>query len=290
MKVTNKWNLPDSIVRAVTNDRYKGPKADSEKLSVTTLIGPPRIHYLKCAHWADIEEDVVDSIWKILGSAAHAVMERAENKQSITEERLEKTIDGITISGAFDLYDSETQELHDYKTTSAFSIVFNPEGKPEWITQLNLYGYLLSEIGFPVKALKIIAILRDHSAAKVVEGGNYPPIPIHIINIPLWDKAKTELYIKERITLFKSCKGIAEDKLPFCSDEEVWAKETTYAIMKPGGKRAVKVCQTWEEAQSNCPVGCSVVVRPGEHTRCGQYCQVSRWCNQYTEYKIGGGQ
>ena len=285
MKITNKHNLPESIVRAIANDKYTGPKSDSNKISVTTLIGPARIHYLKCKYWADLTEDVVDSIWKILGSAAHAVMERADSKDSIQEERLEKTIDGLTISGAFDLYDGKTQELHDYKTTSAYSIVYNPEGKPEWIQQMNIYAYLLSEAGFPVKGLKIIAILRDHSSAKFVPGGNYPEIPIHIINIPLWEKEKIEAYLKERVSIFKAAKGLDDDKLPACTKDEMWEKAGTWAIMKPGRKSAVAVCDTELEAKNKCVPGCTIVERPASRTRCEGYCPVSDYCNIYKAYK-----
>jgi hypothetical protein len=285
MKITNKYSLPDSIVRAVTNDTYTGPKADSDKVSVTTLIGPPRIHFLKCKYWADLTEDVVDSIWKILGSAAHAIMERADSKDSIQEERLEKEIDGLTISGAFDLYDGKTQELHDYKTTSAYSIVYNPEGKPEWIKQMNIYAYLLEEAGFPVKGLKIIAILRDHNSAKAADGGNYPPIPIHIINIPKWDKAEAEAYIKERVALFQSAKGLEDDALPPCTPEEMWEKAGSWAVMKPGRKTAVAVCESEGDAVAKCAPGCSVVYRPGVRNRCGGYCPVSKFCNIYKKYK-----
>jgi hypothetical protein len=285
MIVTNKHNLPESIVRAITNDTYTGPKADSAKISVTTLIGPPRIHYLKCKYWAELTEDVIDSIWKVLGSAAHAIMERADSKDSIQEERLEKTIDGLTISGAFDLYDGKTQELHDYKTTSSYTIVYNPEGKTEWIQQMNIYAYLLSESGFPVKGMKIIAILRDHSSAKFVPGGNYPEIPIHIINIPLWDKPTIEAYLKERVAIFKANKGLEDNALAHCTPEEMWQKNGSWAVMKPGRKSAVAVCETEMEAKNKCAPGCTIVERPAARTRCESYCQVSAYCDIYKTYK-----
>jgi hypothetical protein len=287
MNITNKHNLPESIVRAVTNDTYTGPKADSDKISVTTLIGPPRIHFLKCKYWAELTEDVMDSIWKILGSAAHAIMERADSKDSIQEERMEKTIDGLTISGAFDLYDGKTQELHDYKTTSAYTIVYNPTGKEDWIRQMNIYSYLLQDAGFPVKGCKIIAIIRDHSASKALDGGNYPPCPIHIIEIPLWEKEKTEEYIKGRVALFKSSKGLADDLLPPCTKEEMWEKDGTWAIMKEGRKTAVKVCATELEAKNAYSPGCTIVSRPGSRTRCEGYCPVNKFCNIYKAYTGG---
>lgn len=285
--ITNKYNLPDSIVKAVTgsNSEYSGPQAQATKISVTTLINPPRIHYLRCAHYKEITEDVSENIWRLLGSAVHYMLEQNQKEtNTITEERINKEINGITISGAFDLYDSTTKEIHDYKTTSAYSVVYNPTGKPEWISQLNIYSWLLESIGFPVLGMKIIAILRDWSESKYVPGGNYPEIPIAVIDIPKWDKEKIEKYINERVALFKNCSLMQEHLLPFCSDTEMWAKETTWAIMKEGRKSAVKVCATEQEAKDNCASGCTIVARPGDRLRCSRYCQVSKWCNQYQEY------
>jgi len=119
MKLTNKYNLPESFVNCIKNDTYTGPQANTNKISVTTIINPPKIHFLKCRHWDEIEEDLSENIWRLIGSSVHAMLERAEGKDSIVEERLNKEIDGITLSGAFDLYDSKKQELQDFKVTSA---------------------------------------------------------------------------------------------------------------------------------------------------------------------------
>jgi hypothetical protein len=287
MKYTNKHNLPDSFVRAVVNDTYTGPKADSKEISVTTLQNPPKIHFLKCRHWADLEEDVMDNVWRILGSAGHKVLERSETAGDLAEERLKKTIDGVTISGAFDLYDGKTQELHDYKFTSAYSVIYNPTGKPEWAAQMNIYAYLLEDAGFPVKGMKIITILRDHSKAKAKEGGNYPPAPVVVIDIPRWEKEQTEKYLADKIAAFKAAQNLPDEELPFCSSDDMWEKPATYAVMKPGRKTAVRVFTDEAEANTSCPSGCSVVVRPGTRNRCEEYCAVSKFCNQYKAYMEG---
>ncbi|MEI8293050.1 MAG: hypothetical protein WCG66_03865 [bacterium] len=46
MKITNKFGLPDPVFRALSHDGYMAgtKKAD---ISVTTLIGPPKINQLK---------------------------------------------------------------------------------------------------------------------------------------------------------------------------------------------------------------------------------------------------
>lgn len=290
--VTNKHNLPKSLYNAIVNDTYTGPKADSKVISVTTLINPPRIHFLKCKYWGELTEDISEAIWKLIGSATHAMIERAESKTDLTEQRIEKEINGLKISGAFDLYCSEEQSIIDYKITSAYTIVYNPNGKPEHIKQLNIYKYLLESCGFPVKELKIVAILRDWSEKNYQPGGNYPEIPVAVINIPVWGKEEIEKYLAERVELFKKCSTMAETDYPHCTDEEMWAKSATWAIMKEGRKSAVKVCATEQEAKDNMPNDGKHKVehRPGDRLRCAKYCQVAHFCNQHQQYlKEKGG-
>ncbi len=96
MTFTNKYNLPETLVRALSFDGYTPGESN---ISTTSLIGPPRIFQLKKRHKDKIEEDVIEKVWSLLGQAAHVVVERAEGRNSITEERLYLTINGWTISG-----------------------------------------------------------------------------------------------------------------------------------------------------------------------------------------------
>ena len=284
MKLTNKHNLPETIVNVIKRPTYSKGKAN---MSVTELLNSPRIVQLKRKHWDDLTEDASDMVWSIFGTAIHGVLEHGKDDHHVVEERIHATIGGMSVSGAMDLQEIEEDGiiLSDYKTTSAYSIVYNPEGKPEWIKQMNIYAYLLEEAGFPVKGLKIIAILRDHNSAKAADGGNYPPIPIHILNSPKWDKSEAEAYIKERVALFQSAKGLEDDALPPCTPEEMWEKAGSWAVMKPGRKTAVAVCDSEGDAAAKCAPGCSVVYRPGVRNRCEGYCPVSNFCNIYKKYK-----
>jgi hypothetical protein len=67
----------------------------------------------------------------------------------------------------------------------------------------------------------------------------------------------------------------------------MWEKPTTWAIKKKGGVRAFKVYETEEhakEAIENMDKVYEIEVRPGERTRCGNYCPVSSYCQQYRDY------
>lgn len=284
MKILNVHSLPDSIVRAISNDSYDGPKQQVDKVGITTLIGPPKIHFLKIRHWGEIEEDVSERLWSLLGQAVHSVMERAEDKNTIREERLEEMVDGITVSGQMDLMGKDC--IEDYKCTSTWTYIFNPTGKKEWVEQLNCYRWLARKI-FDIKRLTVHMILRDHMGSKAKQDPTYPQIPFKSIDCVVWAIGKTEAFIKARVAMFKACKTLTDEQLPDCTKHEMWEKDGTWAIMKPGRKTAVKVCATELEAQNYLPVnpGCSIVSRPGTRNRCENYCPVNKWCLQYKTYR-----
>jgi hypothetical protein len=74
MKTTNKFQLPEVVVKALTKDTYS--RGDSN-ISVTTLIDSPRVGILKRKHDDEIEMDVVDYLWSRFGTAMHNVFEDA---------------------------------------------------------------------------------------------------------------------------------------------------------------------------------------------------------------------
>ena len=85
MNLTNKMNLPLAIKRAVENDPYDPSGSD---ISTTRLIAPPLIRYLEIKHKDEIEEDVSDRIWSLIGQSVHHIIERAETEKDLSEIRL----------------------------------------------------------------------------------------------------------------------------------------------------------------------------------------------------------
>ena len=98
MKLTNKHNLPEAIYNAVKNDPYR----KQGHITVTTLINPPRIRALEQRHADELEEDVSDRLWSLLGQAVHVVLERAGADNVLQEERLGTQVNGWTLTGQFD--------------------------------------------------------------------------------------------------------------------------------------------------------------------------------------------
>jgi len=121
MKITNKFNVPETLVALATRDYYSKGKSD---YSVTEIISPPRIQRLRRKHFEEIEQDVSDMLWMLLGTALHVVAERSEVSGHTNEERLSAGIDGIILSGAIDLQKDEADgiTITDYKFTSAWAL------------------------------------------------------------------------------------------------------------------------------------------------------------------------
>lgn len=280
--LTNRFGLPQSIFDAISQDTYDG-RLDLPTISVTTLIAPPKIRMLKIRHAEEISEDVSDNIWKLLGSSVHSMIERAETKDSLVEQRLEMRVGTKTVSGKTDIYTSD-HCIQDYKVTSAWSVVYSPEGKTEWTNQLNVLALLYREAGFQVDRLQIIAILRDWSSTNAKRDSNYPQIPIVVIEITLWTKEEQIKYVTERVQIHSMVENIPDDNIPECSPEDRWQTETKFAVYKNANKRADKVCDSSIEAQSYIDVqdkkhSWRFEVRPGEDKRCSQCCQVKQFCH-----------
>jgi hypothetical protein len=204
MKLTNRYGIPETIVRAIADDEYD--KGDSV-LSVTQLIAPPRIVVLQSLNEHNLESDVVDRVPSLLGTAVHKIIEKGSKDipGHIVEERLFAEINGWKISGAVDLQIDNgdgTWSINDYKVTSVYSVLSN---KPEWEQQLNCYAYLAYQShGRRITSLKIVAILRDWQRKQAGFKPDYPASQIAVVDIPVWTPEQQEAYIMERVALHQA--------------------------------------------------------------------------------------
>ena len=290
MKITNKNNLPDTFLSFARDGKYDKGNAD---ISVTTLIDSPRINILKGQNKGEIESDVSDMIWPLLGTAVHHMLESGPAKGNVTmEERLFVSIDGWTLSGAIDHQEEIDGKIHisDYKVTSVWSVIY---GKEDWVRQLNCYAQMVrlskeKEVG----SVRIIAILRDWNRRDAMMKSDYPKSPVVTVDIPLWSSEDAMDYLFERINLHQDAQAMWDttEAVINCSDEERWMKPTTYALIKKGNKRATKVFEHFDDAAAELLIyglGYEVVTRKGEYTRCEQYCSVSEFCTQFAMDKAG---
>ena len=216
------------------------------------------------------------------------------NEHMLVEKRYEYDHpDGWTLSGAVDLTQINSEQgtitLVDYKCTSVWSVIFE---KQEWHNQLNAYAWLLRHskdtgLGFQIKHLQIIAILRDWKENDLKRnGGNYPEAPIVVIDIPVWTDEKQDEYMEARIKLHSDAEyaHLVGDTLPPCSEKEQWAKPPKYAVHKGTAKRATRVFDSEKEAQDFLlnQQGMNLQYRAGDKVRCtANWCGVNEWCDQY---------
>ena len=122
LKLTNNYNLPETIVNVLKRPTYSKGKAN---ISATELLNSPRVVQLKRKHWDDIEEDAADMVWSLFGTAVHGVLEHGKDDHHIVEERIHTEVDGWKISGAIDLQELTDAGtiLSDYKVTSAWAVM-----------------------------------------------------------------------------------------------------------------------------------------------------------------------
>lgn len=275
MKITNLYNLPEPLVRAVTFSEYDRGGCD---YTVTQLLRPPRIAALERQHKEEVTEDASERLWLLLGSAGHEVLRRSADKQGIVEERAIIEIDGHRVGGQLD-YAISDNTIWDYKFTSFWAVKEGP--RPDWTQQLNCYRYMCAEYGVGIGRLQIVAIFRDWSKREAARNKDYPQAQVQVFNLPLWTPEVTLSFLRGRIAVHEE----AKKQLPFCTDEEVWAKPAKYAIKQPKRERAVKLCDTYEQAKSLLSGNQYIEQRPAERPRCESYCSVSKFCAQYAEFQ-----
>jgi hypothetical protein len=145
-----------------------------------------------------------------------------------------------------------------------------------------------------INNLNVIAISRDWSKFQYERsGGDYPPAPVTVINIPLWSKDEQQRFIEERVSLHQEAEAefLINGTLPECTDEERWKKEDTYRVIKKGRKSAMRVLDSQEKADKYIASHkeskkLSVELALGKSVRCESYCPVSEFCKQYEKEKM----
>ena len=279
MRWTNRHNIDPAIAQAVMQDDYELVG----DISVTGLIRPPQIAALEAQHGDEIEQDVSDGLWRLLGQSMHQVLQTGRLAGAIQEKRLVVEVQGWKVSGAFDIYYDDSNTIKDFKVTSVWSYIFG--GRAEWQAQVNLYAYLAEQNGIQVDELKIVMLLRDWNKSGLKGNVDYPPIPFVEVGISKWPSEFTQRFLEERVTLHQSAR---EGNYGPCSDEERWAQPETWAVQKVGAKRAWRVFKSMEDAVNLAgkAKGYTVEHRPGKNVRCSGYCPVARFCEQARELGV----
>jgi len=122
-----------------------------EGISVSTLLNCLRKVVLQVRN--DIYLDPKELYYAFRGQLFHAVIAQAQAEGAVCEERFERTIAGITLSGHPDVIYPEQRTLVDYKSTRRI-----PKDKAPYANhgiQVNLYRYLAAP-QYQIDSLEII--------------------------------------------------------------------------------------------------------------------------------------
>ncbi|KKN10956.1 hypothetical protein LCGC14_1031360 [marine sediment metagenome] len=283
-KWTNRHNIDPVIAEAVMQDDYEAVG----DISVTRLVRPPQITYLESVHEDEIVQDVVDGLYSLEGRALHHIISQGERGLGVIQEhRMTVDYSGWTISGQFDVLYTDTHTLKDYKVSSVWSHILG--GKADHDEQLNFYAYLAQRNGLQVDRLKVVMWFRDWMASQVERDKQYPPLKVIEHEIPMWSLDTQALAFQDKVKLHqKAIDGV----YPECTALERWARPDSWAVMKPGAKKAYRVFE--EPALANALAesmgGYGVVHRPGENIRCARYCPVMQFCKQAKELGVTKGE
>lgn len=281
MKFTNKLGLPQPIYAALTVDNYSRGDAD---ISVTQLIDSPRIATLSHTYEDVLEEDVINRVWAVYGTAVHILFDDASTTPK-SNRRLYTECSGWRVSGEYDYLDDDGV-IWDWKVTTTWEIIHGI--KPERERQLNLYKLLATDNGLDITGLRLGFLLRDWTEGNAARDNNYPQFPIITRDVPSWSVELARTYLNERVKLHQQ----ARVNLPDCTPEERWAEPTTWAVTKAGNTRATRVFNTenealaWHQLQTGSYV---ITQRLGDQfRRCAKYCPVGRgdFCEQFNSRRV----
>jgi len=285
MNLTNKYNLPEAVVRAVKNDDY-GKDKDWD-ISVTQLIKPPQMVWLQRSHADKIVDDVSDRVFMLWGQALHVIIERAAEPGAIVEQRFYHHVRmnsgrPLVVAGQVDHYIDGV--ITDYKTTSVTklskALAKDKDTLSDWTAQLSLLAFLMEKSGHPVNEARVVAFGRDWRKTESANQDNYPPAVVEV-PLELDPLDKIESMFETRVS-----DHFCGDNPRPCTDKERWKRPDKWALMKRGGKRAVRLYDTEALAQDVLDVlpdknkHC-IELRPAIAMRCKLYCNVAAFCPQF---------
>ena len=293
MKITNKQNLPQAIVNALTSDyQYK-----DKQFSATTILSGIKSFLLMKRHTNEIEMDASEGINMLLGTAVHNIFESNSKDEELAEEYMKVQLpNGYVISGRLDLYNLITKKLTDYKTCSIWKIKF--KDFEDWKKQLLIYAWMLRKQGMEVAGATITALIKDYSKSDYrlaqLKGEYYPESAIINVDFKFTenDYQQIEHWIVNRFALIETYEQLSDDEIPTCEDEERWNSGTKYAVMKGKNVKAFKVFDNKESAEELAITMGSdywVQERKGIDRKCMDYCNGCKFCKYYNEVVVKEG-
>lgn len=314
--ITNKEDIPLTLAVWAVDDDYDYVNQENY-ISVTQLIKPIK-QIILGMRVTDEDTDVSDLINAALGTSIHSGIEKAwkfnykKNLKSLgysdelinkikinpkkedlkntdipiyIEQRNSIKVDNFTIGGKFDMVADGI--LHDNKSTSVYTWIYGGRDK-DYCLQGSLYKLINKDI-IKEDFIRINYIFTDWQKSAVTQNIKYPLNRLVCKDIPLLSLEETKKFVEDKIKQIKLYKDSPEEKLPRCTDEDLWRAEPKYKYYADPTKtsgRSTKNFTSLEEAneyklaKGNKGI---VIVVPGEVKRC-MYCRAYNICKQRREY------
>jgi hypothetical protein len=312
-KYGNTSSVPLSIAVFLATDHYDY-NDDPNHISATSLIKP--IRQLVLASRVPADAGLVDLMAMVpsrVGTAIHHGFERSWLENHATalkdlgypdrviervvvnpapgvdltdkipvylEQRFHRTIGKYTVSGKADFIGDGRVE--DVKTTSTY-VAMNNTNTPKYILQGSIYRWIAPKI-ITKDQMAIQFIFTDWSNAKAKADPKYPQNRHQELILPLHSVQETEAFIQRKLDQFEIFKDAPEERLPLCSNEDLWRSEPVFKYYKnpASTKRSTKNFETMQEARirfvEDGSVGLIKEV-PGQVTAC-KYCPAFSICTQ----------
>ncbi len=311
-KYSNIQAVPLSMQVFLATDHYDY-NSNVNYISATSLIKPLR--QLILGSRVNIEEAAVDITQMVasrVGTAIHDGIERAWSgnyKKAMTdlgypesvinrivinkpvdqitdgdipiyfEQRLEKPINGYTVTGKFDFICEGTVE--DFKTTSVYTYI-NSRSDDKYVLQGSIYRWLDPKL-ITSDQMAIQYIFTDWSAAKAKSDPKYPQLRTVRKAFELMPIQQAEKFIVDKLALIEKYKDADESEIPECTNEDLWRSEPVFKYYKNPEKLS-RSTKNFDDKQSAylyaAQQGVGIVLeKPGEVTAC-KYCSGFSLCTQ----------
>ena len=294
MKITNKLGLPKQLVELVNNNYKPTP----HQYSCTTILKPIRQIILERRHSDEIEQDVSDMCWMIFGIAVHSIIENSkEDEGQFKEEKLKvdlgkywSELKGYYLSGRSDMIDLIEKKIVDWKTCSAWKILF--KDFEDWRNEMLIYAWAVKDMGFEINKGEAVSFIKDHNKTKSKIEKQYPKLPIWVEKFKFNEEEFQEIekFVYNKFIELKKYENTPDEELPMCTNFERWREPTKYVVKKKANKTATKLHDTLEDAEKHldnlekkCPNVYEIVVREGVDKKCIDYCSCCEFCTYWQE-------
>ena len=327
MIFTNKSNVSPFLAVWLAMNEYRKETRENV-ISATTLLKPLR-QIVLARKYKDLSKqaDISDLVSSRMGTALHDSIEKTWSQEpevikallsqfGIAKDMLDKikinvpvedlspgdipiwiemrhekevtSKSGVVyiISGQFDAV--VNFRVFDNKSTSVWTHIYGSNDK-KYAQQGAVYRWLTPDM-IKDDLMQVEHIFTDWSGVKAMQDKQYPQARILSKTLPMMSVLDTEKFVQAKIDDIDFFMGQDEDKLPLCTDEELWREKDVYKYYKDPAKTARSTANFDEEYLANTRLindgNVGMVVKHAGGVKACKYCSVQNVCSQYKQLKL----